>query len=283
MEKTVLLIAHQSIFSPTLNHNLLSTMQMRLHDVVVNETPKFQCLKPTNLSHSISVIGENVDDVLVIPLDLYGVVSCFPTFKPSQEEFETCERYELTYETPEYDPSAKTFHDQEAGMTYTWGNLKIQGDFHPKRRQVYSLHQKEAEIKLISARYSDTSAKLQDLSPVLDDGTLLAELDCARTTTYLNVSLVKSEIRDNAGVDAATLTKNWGVGIEAAKRTHIVTTQRGIRWMIHPILTKRYKTNERQLRYRRLPVTMFTYTMYSTSFPDNKTRQLKYSALILGF
>jgi hypothetical protein len=67
--KTVLLIFHQNILIPTLNHNLLSTMQMRLHDVIVNETPKFQYLNPTNLSHSIRVRGENVDDVLVIPLE----------------------------------------------------------------------------------------------------------------------------------------------------------------------------------------------------------------------
>jgi hypothetical protein len=33
--------------------------------------------------------------------------------------------------------------------------------------------------------------------------------------------------------------------------------------MIHPSLMKRYTTNDRQLRYRRLPVTMFTDTMYS--------------------
>jgi hypothetical protein len=91
-------------------------MQLRLHDVIVNETPKFQSLNPTNLSHSIIVRGDNVDDILVIPLDLYVVVSCFPTFKPSQQEFDTCDRYELTYEIPEYNPSAKTFHDQEAGM-----------------------------------------------------------------------------------------------------------------------------------------------------------------------
>jgi hypothetical protein len=75
--KTVLLSVHQSIFSPTLNHNLLSTMQMRLHDVVVNEKPKFQCLKTTNLSHSISVRGDNVDDVLFIPLDLHGLCLVF--------------------------------------------------------------------------------------------------------------------------------------------------------------------------------------------------------------
>jgi hypothetical protein len=98
--KTVLLIAHQSIFSPTLSQNFLSTMQIRLHDVAMNETPIFQGFKPTNLSHSISLKGDSVDEVLVIPLDLHGVVYCFQTFKLSQEEFETCERYELTFDTP---------------------------------------------------------------------------------------------------------------------------------------------------------------------------------------
>jgi hypothetical protein len=92
---------------------------------------------------------------------------------------------------------------------------------------VCSLRQKEADIKLLSTRYSDTSTKLQDLSPVLDDGTLLSDLDCVTTTTDLNVSLVKSEMRDKAGVDAATLAKNWRIRIEAAKRTRLLTTQRG--------------------------------------------------------
>jgi Tfp pilus assembly protein PilN len=76
---------------------------------------------------------------------------------------------------------------------------------------VCSFHQKEAEIKLLSSKYSDTSAKLQDLSAVLDDGTLLAELD--DNNLNLNISLVKSEMRDKAGIDAATLAKNGGIGI----------------------------------------------------------------------
>jgi hypothetical protein len=72
---------------------------------------------------------------------------------------------------------------------------------------------------------------------VLDDGTLLAELDGKNLN--LNVSMVKSETRDKGGIDAATLAKNWGIGIEAATRTRLVTTQRGIRRMVHPSLTKR--------------------------------------------
>jgi hypothetical protein len=140
--KAVILIVHQSILSSTFNHNFLSTMQMRLHEVIVNDTPKFQSLNPTNLSQSISMRGDKVDEVLVIPLELHGVVSCFPTFKPTQLEFETCDRYELTYEYPEYDPSTKTFHDQEAVMMDSWVNLKVSGEFHPKRRHVCSLGQK---------------------------------------------------------------------------------------------------------------------------------------------
>jgi hypothetical protein len=76
---------------------------------------------------------------------------------------------------------------------------------------VFSLCHKEAEVKLLSSKYSDTFAKLQDLSSVLDDGTLLAESD--DITTNLNISLVKSEMRDKAGVYAAPLAKNWGIGI----------------------------------------------------------------------
>jgi hypothetical protein len=114
-------------------------------------------------------------------------------------------------------------------MADSWGNPKVPGDFQPKRRQVCSLLQKETDNKLLNSRYSDTSAKLQDIPPVLDDGTLLAELESYTATTDFNVYFVKSQMRDNAGVDAATLAKNWGIGIEAAKRTRLVTTQRGIR------------------------------------------------------
>jgi hypothetical protein len=44
---------------------------------------------------------------------------------------------------------------------------------------------------------------------VLDDGTLLAELD--ETNSNLNVTMVKSEMRDTCGIDDATLDNNWGM------------------------------------------------------------------------
>jgi hypothetical protein len=111
---------------------------------------------------------------------------------------------------------------------------------------------------------------------MIDDCTLLAGFENVTTATDLNLSLVKSEMRDKAVVYTEALAKKWGIGIEVSKRTRLVTTQRGIIQMIHPSLTKRYKTNDRQLRYRRLPVTMFTDTMYSTiiSSQNNKADQM---------
>jgi hypothetical protein len=103
------------------------------------------------------------------------------------------------------------------------------------------------------------------------------------TNLNLNISLVKSEIRDKAGVDAATLAKNRGIGIEAAKRKRLVTTQRGIRRMIHPSFTKRYKTNNMHLRYRRLPVTMYTDTMFSTILSRQKNKAAQIFCTDFGF
>jgi hypothetical protein len=116
---------------------------------------------------------------------------------------------------------------------------------------------------------------------VLDDGTLLAELD--DTNLNLDISLVKFEMRDKAGVDAAKLAKNWGIGLEAAKRTRLVTTQRGIIGMIHPSFTKRYKTNDMQLRYRRLPVAMYTDTMFSTILSRQKNKAAQIFCTDFGF
>jgi hypothetical protein len=53
--------------------------------------------------------------------------------------------------------------------------------------------------------------------------------------------------------------------------------------MVHPNLTKRYKTNDRQLRYRRLPVTMYTDTMYSTILSGQMNKAAQILTTTFGF
>jgi hypothetical protein len=135
------------------------------------------------------------------------------------------------------------------------GQAETSRGSHPKWRQVCTLDQKDLEIEKLSVAFSNTSTKLLDLSIVLDDSTLLPELRNHVQISGVNVYFVIATTIDKGGVDAETLANNWGIGIEAAKRTRLVTTQRGIARMIHPSLTKRFKTNDRQPRYHRLYIT----------------------------
>jgi hypothetical protein len=197
-------------------YSLLNPIQMRLNDVVVNETPKFQCANPTNLSHTITVKGENMNDDLIIPLDLRVVVSCFTMRKPTQEECDTCDRYELTYESPIYGPSGSSYAEQESAMMDSRGQLKVAEDEHPFRRQIYYVHMAET--------FSNTTIKLQALSLTLDDTSLLQEMTSHVHISELNMSSITADMRDGGGVDVATLENNFGSGIEAANRTNLVTT-----------------------------------------------------------
>jgi len=62
-------------------------------------------------------------------------------------------------------------------------------------------------------------------------------------------------------VGPAALAKRWGIGIGTAKRTIDVTTQLVVRNITNPQLTRRFQTNDKLLRFRRLPCRMYTDTM----------------------
>jgi hypothetical protein len=202
----VILIVHQAINLPHFPHKLLNPMQMRLNDVVVNETPKFQSASPTNLSHTITVKGDNMNDELVVPLDLRGMVSCFTTRKPTQEEFDTCDRYELTYESLVYDPSGLLYAGQEAAMMDVRGQLKVAQDKHPLRRQTCPVHMGE--------NFSDAAIKLQALSLTLDDSSLLQEMTSHVHISEVNMSILTADMRDGGGLLSQHWQRTLGLGLK---------------------------------------------------------------------
>ena len=62
-------------------------------------------------------------------------------------------------------------------------------------------------------------------------------------------------------VDAPTLAKRWNIPIDRANNTVHVTTERGVRHVANPSIMRRFPTNDRMLRYNRLPHPMFTDTL----------------------
>jgi hypothetical protein len=101
----VILVVHQAILLPDLDHNLLSTIQLQLNDVTVNDVPRFFTEKPTRVTHSLVIPMHNIENPYVIPMTLHGVASSFPTRKPTVERFESLPHVSiLTSEEPTYDP-----------------------------------------------------------------------------------------------------------------------------------------------------------------------------------
>ena len=72
-------------------------------------------------------------------------------------------------------------------------------------------------------------------------------------------------------VDAATLARRWGIDPGKAANTVKVTTQRGVRTCLCPNMSCMYPTNDRMLRYNRLPHPVFTDTMEAGVISKNGT------------
>ena len=93
--------------------NIKETMQVRLNDVIVNDTPHFLTDTVTDHTHSLVIPMETDDLPYVIPLSLLGVTSYFPTRKPTIEEFESLPHICLTNADVPYDPADPMFAQQE--------------------------------------------------------------------------------------------------------------------------------------------------------------------------
>ncbi|KAI2507229.1 hypothetical protein MHU86_7186 [Fragilaria crotonensis] len=240
-------------------------MQLRLNDVIVNDVPRFLTENPTLLTHSLVVPTDDFDQPYVIPLTLHGVASSFPTQKPTIQEYESLPHITLTGEEPAYDPHDTSLAEHENALA-TRAVLETGdriGSSPPRRLCAVSkttLEHLAPDRTLLSLQ--------QQISTVHDDATLHA-------TMRTNISSIRSTTTSGQ-LTPQVLATNWGIDVKTAARTVKATTQRGIRTVLHPTLSRRFRTNDRQLRYRRLPINCFTDTLFSntTSRRNNRCAQI---------
>jgi hypothetical protein len=107
--ETFILVIHQALHFPTMEHALLNPNRRQLNDVEVNDCPRFLSEKLTELLHLIYFPKDNVR----LPLSLDGVISYLSVHKPSAEEFRNFHKLNLTYESPIWDPYLTDFSRQE--------------------------------------------------------------------------------------------------------------------------------------------------------------------------
>ena len=97
-----------------------------MNDIVVNSCPKLVSEIPTANSHTFSFT--NHDNFTPIAMGLRGTINYFPTRKPTSREYKECRHLGLTAETPEWNPHARLFDENDNAMTHEDRPLK-----HPSR------------------------------------------------------------------------------------------------------------------------------------------------------
>lgn len=240
--ETYMLTIHQGILIPSMEHNLLCPMQLRANDIRVNEEPKSMTPIPTDDHHSLQFFSTTTNELILrIPLRLAGVFSYFPTRKPTPGEYENCPNHlTLTAEDPPWDPHSPDFDEDEMALLDSKGEL-LDPELISRRRPTH----------VIASLHS---------CPQLD----LPETDLsAALRAHAHCSALSSRPRSSR-ITAAQLAKAWKISIPLATKTLATTTQTSVRSVLHPTLSRRYRKNDRQLRYRRLSCYMFTDTMESS-------------------
>jgi hypothetical protein len=260
--RVIILTVHQGLeVLPTMDYSLIPPFFMRMNNIKVNEWPKSLMPNPTEEDHAV-IVRHSDDDITIIPLLLRGTMSFIPVRRPSEQEAHDLglECIELTFQSPEWDPSLPDLEKMEDLLSTNEGRLKATGDRESRdfiRKNSWLSDVTLKCLHVIGAKIcSQTTATLSSVSNTLDKWDLFQGLQQMAIS-----GIAKSNKR--RGVAAERLANNWNISIERARKTIEATTQRMIRAPTGTKLVRRFRTNDRMLRYRRLNTHMFTDTMES--------------------
>ena len=220
-------------------NNLLCPMQIRMNDIKVFDCPKFLIDKPDCYEHTISIPSAHGEDY-IIPLSLHGVTSYFPTRKPTQSEYSEAEQsgsiIELTYDSPEWDPHSDCFNEQEIVASKAIDAKTLS----PNRFFCSIKSQSQIDAETVFNRCSQSACVLSEIAPCLNDDSFIELLKANVFENIKSIAQVSSSDKQ-FGITAIDLVINWGIGLEAAKHTIQSTTQRAIRSVACPTLSRRFR------------------------------------------
>jgi len=174
-------------------------------------------------------------------------------------------RLHLTSETLTWDSSSTLYEQQETAMTDYFGNI------------ISNAIMRGPSQTLIMNELHSLTTNMADMTHDYNFHQVLA--------SHIVISNVDANLnghvwsRRSAPINFKTLAARWMVSPEHAKRTVQLTTQRGVHTCLNPTLARRFPTNNRMLRYKRLPQTVFTDTMFA-GMPSPSGNKFLYGGVI---
>ncbi len=225
-------------------------MQCCVNDVIFNNLPKFLAADPTDQTHALTLTGpDNPLQPVTLPLMLRGVTLVLNVRSRTINEFNSHDhlRLHLTSETLTWNPTTDLYEKQENAMMDYSGNIV-----------------RDAAVRGPKLILNELHSLTTDLADLMQDCNFHQVL-----TAHVVVSSVDSSLsghvrlRKTAPIDFMTLASRWMIAPDSAKETVQGTTQWGVCTCLNPTLPQRFPTNDRMLRYKRLPHTTFTDTMFA--------------------
>ena len=227
--KIYILVIRNALHVPEMTECLIHPIMMRLVGIEVDECPKFLSTKPSISNHSIYFKQHD----LRIPLKLNGIISFIHCRMPSKEEIEFNDGvFELTPNVDKWEPHEMKLEHQEDSMVDYSGQIKAD---RPRKFIV-------------------SGVTVRDMDP---------NLFCDDIITYLGISSVRFAY-GKGYMDAKELARKWNISERLARRTIATTSRLCPRNSSQISLNRRYTYNDRMLRYRHIPINMFSDTMFST-------------------
>ena len=252
------LIICNALYVRDMEVNLIPPIMMRLAGITINECPKFLAENPSNEHHSAYFPDADIR----IPFLLEGIISYIPTRIPTLEELKINEgRYLLmTPNQPEWNPHTNLYSEQENNMTDYNGNVKTYSDMNKYAdRNIFSTKCESIRESIIDNREDPMSCPFHLISSV----SILGYSSSGEPLEFINSGIESSNRRSK--VTPTQLSERLNIPLEMAKRTLKTTTQLAMRSSDNPSLTRKYRTNDRMLRYLRVSTNVFMDTMFASS------------------
>ena len=304
LHQTFILILRNSLYIPTLKHNLVPPFILREAGLTVNDTPKIHVPDPDTSDHSITFPTSN----LRIPLQLWVIFSYFPSRTTTDDEIENSDKNIITPDGVNWDPYSTHFAINEDSLTDDEGMMrpkKIQKkhvlDAPPPPVPVTDFDSVVDSVAIGAYSANDTlkehtfdpggeegyvDTSLLDFANALNEEVEISKFKMSIGSTVVNdhissllssgepiithVDSMKGEIdaamasRPTAGVTSQFLSKIWNIKSALAARTLDQSTQLQRQGGDND-LSRMFSTNDRMLRYRRIDSQFFTDTFFATS------------------
>ena len=244
-------------FGTTMDHSLINPNQIRMTGTPVSDDP-FDSTRRLGIAHP----------KVFIPFKTDGTAVYFDTRVPTHKEMAECTRIVMTGDS-EWDPSSVQL--SQIRTKEEEGCRKICEAAQQDPTSVFEIDQILGEIgdsyvertmteRLINVRAPNPIPKprREPLPPLPKDHYNRLASEMASKTRH-------------SAITPEEVSRKFNIGIEKAKETLQVTTQRGIRHAVHP-LHRRYRVDHMQLNRKRLNAQFYTdHLLAKTKSLDGNT------------